>query len=198
MDRFQNTRLPDLDWWARLWPTPGETLRRLGVGPGDAFVEVGSGDGYFALPAARVVDPAPVYALDVDERLLTDLERWVERQGIENVVTVHGDARELAGTLPERVDVVFIANTLHGVEDPAAFVKQAYEALRPGGRFVVINWHDRPPAETTVEGKPRGPPADLRLSPNATVDIVRAVVPFRQVRQVDLPPHHYGLVFERE
>lgn len=198
MDRFQNTRLPDLDWWARLWPTPGETLRQLGVTAGDSLVEVGSGDGFFVLPAARIVDPAPVYAVELDERLLADLESWTDQQGIENVVPVHGDARALETLLPEPVGVVFIANTLHGVEDPAAFVRQAYEALQPGGRFVIVNWHDRPPEETTVAGNPRGPPADLRLSPNATADIVQAAAPLRKTRQVDLPPHHYGLVFERE
>ena len=35
MDRFRNTGQPDWDWWGRIWPTPGETLRRLGLRPGD-------------------------------------------------------------------------------------------------------------------------------------------------------------------
>ena len=195
---FQNTRLPDLDWWARLWPTPGETLRSLGIAAGDALVEVGSGDGYFALPAARIVDPAPVYAVELDERLLADLDRWADEQSIENVVPVHGDARDLAALLPDLVDVVLIANTFHGVDDPASFVQQAYDALPPGGRFAIVNWHDRPREETTVDGVARGPPTDLRLAPEATTDLVVAAAAFRLVRQVDLPPHHYGLVFERK
>jgi ubiquinone/menaquinone biosynthesis C-methylase UbiE len=199
MDRnlFQNTRLPDLEWWARLWPTPGETLRQLDVGAGESFVEVGSGDGYFALPAARIVDPAPVYAVDLDERLLADLERWADEQGIENVVAIHGDARELAALVTDPVDVVFIANTFHGVEAPDTFVEQAYDALAPGGRFVVVNWHARPREETTVDGVPRGPPTDLRLAPDVTRSLVTEAAPFCLRRRVDLPPHHYGLVFER-
>lgn len=197
MDRFRNTRLPDLDWWARLWPTPGETLRNLGVASGQSFVEVGSGDGYFALPAARIVAPATVYALDIDERLLADLEMWADRQGIENVTTVHGDARALADELPEPVAFALVANAFHGIDDRTAFVKQAYDALQPGGRLAVVNWHDRPRETTTVAGAARGPPTEIRLSPEETTETVVEAAAFRLERQVDLPPHHYGLVFER-
>jgi hypothetical protein len=45
MERFQNTGQPDLDWWYRLWPTPGATLRKLGVESG-SVAEVGCGSGY--------------------------------------------------------------------------------------------------------------------------------------------------------
>jgi hypothetical protein len=40
MERFQNTGQPDWDWWGRLWPTPGEPLRRLGVESGESLGEV--------------------------------------------------------------------------------------------------------------------------------------------------------------
>jgi len=62
MDRFRNTGQPDWDWWGGVWPTPGATLlRQLGLVPGDRVVEIGSGNGYFALPAARIAaDPATV------------------------------------------------------------------------------------------------------------------------------------------
>jgi len=120
MERFQNTRQPDWGWWSRLWPTPGETLRCLGVSSGTTLVEVGAGDGYLALPAARVVEPATVYALDLDESLLDELQRVADQQEIGNVEPIHGDARELSRHLPEPVGVVLLANALHGVEETDA------------------------------------------------------------------------------
>jgi SAM-dependent methyltransferase len=197
MDRFQNTKLPDWDWWGKLWPAPGETLRDLGVESGTTLAEVGSGDGYFALPAARVTDPAPVYALDLDGDLLDDLAHLADQQGIENVEPIAGDARSLADHLPEPVDTVLIANTFHGVDDAGRLVRQVSEALQPGGRFVVVNWHDRPREATTVAGSPRGPPNDLRMTPDETEAVVLDAAAFDLVRQVELPPHHYALVFER-
>lgn len=197
MDRFQNTRQPDWEWWSRLWPTPGATLRRLGIEPGTSLAEVPCGNGYFALPAARITDSGVVYALDLDEALLEELRTLADQQGIENIVPIHGDARTLTEHLPEPVDTVLIANTFHGVEDKEAFVQQAFEALHSDGRFIIINWLDLPRETTTIAGEPRGPPTDLRLSPTETESIVREASNCRLVEHVELPPYHYALVFRR-
>lgn len=90
MDRFRNTGQPDWDWWGRVWPTPGATLRQLGLVPGDRVVEIGSGNGYFALPAARIADPATVYAVDVDRSLLAELDALATEQGIDNITAIKG------------------------------------------------------------------------------------------------------------
>jgi SAM-dependent methyltransferase len=197
MERFQNTGQPDWEWWGRLWPAPGESLRELGVCAGETVAEVGSGNGYFALPAARIVAPGTVYALDLDESLLAELSRLAERQAIENITTLTGDARTLSQHLPERVDIVLIANTFHGIDEPSAFVEQAFESLRPGGRFVIVNWHDAPRETTRIAGEPRGPPTALRLTPDETERIVLDAAEFVLEETVDLPPYHYATVFER-
>lgn len=196
MERFRNTGQPDWDWWGRLWPTPGATLRRLGVEDARSVAEIGSGNGYFALPAARIAAPKPVYAVDVDESLLAELEHLATRQGIDNVRMVHGDAREL--DLPDPVDTALLANAFHGVEDRDTVLEAVHESLRPGGTFVVVNWAARPRAETTVDGEPRGPSTELRLTPDETRTAVREAGGFELERRVDLPPYHYGLVFERD
>jgi len=197
MERFQNTGQPDWDWWGKLWPTPGATLRELGVESGDSLAGVGCGSGYFALPAARITDPAPVYALDLDESLLDELAHVAEQQRVENVVPLHGDARSLTDHLPERVDVLVVANTFHGVEECDALVEQAFDAVRPGGRFVVVNWHARGREETTIAGDPRGPPTALRMTPDETAADVQDAADFSLEERIDLPPYHYALVFER-
>jgi SAM-dependent methyltransferase len=197
MDRFQNTAQPDWDWWGRLWPTPGGTLRTLGLGPGDDVAEVGCGNGYFALPAAAAVAPGKVYAVDLEADHLAEVEHHADRQDLGNVETVRGDARELSAVLPEPVDVVLVANTLHGVGDLGGFLAEAFDVLEPGGRLVVVNWHDQPRAETTVAGEPRGPPTELRMAPDETAAAVRAVESPVTVEREELPPYHYGLVVQR-
>lgn len=197
MEPFQNTAQPDWDWWGRLWPTPGATLRTLGIEPGDGVAEVGCGNGYFALPAARIVDPATVYAIDLDDDLLAELEDLASLQAVENLECIHADARELATALPEPVDVVLNANTFHGVDDATEFVDGAHAALADDGRFVVVNWHDEPRSETRVHGAARGPPTDLRCSPAETEAVVAAAGGFEGSERVDLPPYHYAVVFEK-
>ena len=195
--RFTNTRQPDWDWWGRLWPTPGETLRELGLSPGDSVAEIGCGNGYFALPAARIADPAPVYAVDIDEGLLAELDRLAERHEVDALHTVHGDARSLPKHLPEPVDVALIANTFHGVDDPGGFVAGVVEALAADGRFVVLNWHDLPREETRVAGDARGPPTDLRLTPTETEELAAVEGDVGAVERAEIAPAHHGVVFEQ-
>jgi SAM-dependent methyltransferase len=198
MDRFRSTGQPDWDWWGRIWPAPGDTLRRLGLRSGDRVAEIGCDNGYFALPAARIATPASVYAVDLDESLLAELEGLASAQAVDNLVPIRGDARDLGALLPEPVDFALLANAFHGIDDRDGFVAGVAAALAVDGRFVVVNWRDRPRAETTVGGEPRGPPTDLRIGPEATRQAVEGAGDLRLAREVDLPPFHYGLVFERE
>lgn len=196
MDRFQNTGQPDWDWWSKLWPTPGETLRELGVSSGDSVVEIGSGNGYFALPAARIVAPAPVYALDLDSALLEELETLAGQQEIDNVVSVEGDARSLTDHLPDVVDIALLANTFHGIDNYTTFLETVSSILEGDGRFIVINWRDLPRETTTVADEQRGPPTELRLSPAETQERVEESQTLKLVKNVDIPPCHYALIFE--
>ncbi|POG54823.1 class I SAM-dependent methyltransferase [Haloferax marisrubri] len=197
MERFQNTSLPDWDWWGKLWPTPGETLRELGLSSGDTVAEIGCGNGYFALPAARIVAPAPVYAVDLDDGLVAELEHLADQQRIDNVVTVRGDARELSTHLSDPVDVALFANAFHGVDDRDEFLTEVASVLADDGRFVVVNWRPLSRSETTIAGEPRGPPTDLRLGPEETAEIVEDATDLAVTAEIDIPPYHYALVFER-
>ena len=191
--------LPDIprsDWAARRerWPDPAEVLRELGVEAGTSLVDVGAGAGFFALPAAEVVGPAPVYVIHPDGTLLDELEAAALDAGLENVTTVSGSASELSTLLPERVDVVLVASGFHAVEEPTAFAEQVARSLRPGGRFVVVEWRDG----TTEEGGggPLEPDAEDRIPPERMETLV-APAGLEVAERVDLPPEHYGLVFMR-
>jgi hypothetical protein len=69
-------------------------------------------------------------------------------------------------------------------------------ALRPGGRFIIVNWHRRPREETTVLEQPRGPRTELRMTPEDVAAIVEPTG-FGETRVVELPPYHYGAILTR-
>jgi SAM-dependent methyltransferase len=194
MAHFQNTRQPDRDWWSELWDDPDATLRALGVDDATSVLDVGCGDGFFTIPLAERVD-GPVYALDLDLDHLDCVRTEATEAGVD-VHTVAGDARDLPSLLSDRVDYVLLANTFHGVDDPKALAATVRDVLEDGGRFGVVNWHDLPREETTVAGEVRGPPEELRLSPEATREAIEPAG-FDHVETVELPPYHYGVVFER-
>jgi hypothetical protein len=47
-----------------------------------------------------------------------------------------------------------------------------------------------------ILGEPRGPKTELRLSPQQTIDAVESSG-LKLARLVELPPYHYGAVFEQ-
>ena len=50
---------------------------------------------------------------------------------------------------------------------------------------------------TVVLGKPRGPATELRMTPETTIQEVEPSG-FKLVKVLDVSPHHYATVFQRQ
>ena len=191
---FQGTEMPDARWWQALWPNPAQILTRVGLGRGMDAVDLCSGNGWFTLPMAKIA--RHVMAVDIDAKMLVLASSRLARDRLDNCDYQLGDAYGLAEYVPWPVDFVFMANAFHGVPDRERLARIVGEALKPGGRFAIINWRQLPREKTTVLGQPRGPASDLRLSPEQTVKAVEAGG-LKSKKIVDVPPYHYGAVFEK-
>jgi SAM-dependent methyltransferase len=191
---FPATAMPDHDWWTALWPDPESVVRSLGVEPGMSVVDLCCGDGYFTAPLARIVK-GEVYGVDIDPAMLERTRAELERVGTSVLDLICADARDLPELLPGKVDYVLIANTFHGVPEKTAMARAVAAVLNPKGRFAVVNWHALSRERTAVLGKPRGPKTEMRMPP----DDVRLVVEpagFTLDRVIELPPFHYGAIFQ--
>lgn len=192
MTEFRNTAQPDRDWWDALWPDPKATLEGLGFGDCGSLVDVCCGDGHFTIPAADLV-AGSVYGVDLDPELLEVLESRAGATG--RLETIEGDAMALSDLLSEPVGCALLANTLHGVPEKRALAESVAAVLEPDGRFVVINWVDAPPEATPVLDEPRGPPAELRMTPAETVAAVEPAG-FDARETTSVSPHHYAVSFD--
>jgi SAM-dependent methyltransferase len=191
---FQGTEMPNAEWWQALWPDPAGVATAVGIAPGMEVIDLCSGDGWFTLPIAKIA--LHVIAIDIDEALLDVARGRLTKAGVTNFLFCSGDAHQLV-TLAERsVDFVFMANSFHGVPDRPHLALAVHDVLKSGGRFAVVNWHQRPREQTTVFGEPRGPRTELRLAPEQTVRDVEAGG-LKLVRIVEIPPYHYGAIFGR-
>ncbi len=191
---FQGTELPDDGWWKALWPDPAMVLAAAGLTKGADAIDLCCGDGWFTLPMAKVA--RHVFAIDIDRKLLDAARRQLENAGVSNCDLIEGDAYDVARLVPRPVDFVFMANAFHGVPEPTRLARAVALALKPGGRFAIVNWHRRPREETTILGEPRGPATALRMTPAATAAVVEpAGLKLREI--VDVAPYHYGAIFEK-
>lgn len=197
--KFPATGMPDSDWWKALWPDPESVLRRLGIDFGTSVLDLCCGDGHFTAPLAHIVGGlGKVMAVDLDQEMIEKAKHRAHRAGVANGVIrwIECDACSLQKILPSTPDYVLIANTFHGVPDKQQLAREVFNALKPGGQFAIVNWHFRPKEDTTVLGEPRGPKTAMRMTPEAVMDEVLPVG-FRLHGVVELPPYHYGIVFDK-
>jgi SAM-dependent methyltransferase len=190
---FPATGMPDRDWWAALWPNPGEVVRSLGIKPGMTVLDLCCGDGYFTGPIAHIVD-GDVYGVDLDPILIDRARAELERNATSVLGMICADARDLEHILPGKVDFVLIANTFHGVPDKTELARAAAAVLRPAGTLAIVNWQPLPREHTVVLGEPRGPKTEMRMSPD---DVGRILEPagFTLEKVIDLAPYHYAAVY---
>lgn len=182
-DAQDATRLEDP--WRREMLPPLPTLERLGFRDDDTMLDFGCGVGYFSFPAAVFVGPRrKVFALDVSEAMLDEMDRRVQRLGTTNVVPLLSDGSDWK--VPDAsVTFVLCSSVLHEVEGKTAFLAEARRVLAPGGRLAVV--------EFMTDYTGRGPAATLRLSPAATAALLSAAG-FVPGETVPISEAYYGLV----
>jgi 2-polyprenyl-3-methyl-5-hydroxy-6-metoxy-1,4-benzoquinol methylase len=106
-------------------------LSHMGNLKGKRLLDVGSGLGessvYFALQGAHVT------MTDVSAGMMQAARRLARKYGVE-VEGILSSAEQL-NVPAETYDFVYIANTIHHVQDRDALFQKIHRALKPGGRF---------------------------------------------------------------
>lgn len=170
------------------WQKPDLVVDSLGLKLGDEVADLGAGSGYFTIRLARVVGPAgKVYAVDVDPKLLEYIDRRAKEEQLENIQTILADPNDpKLGS--NSVDLIFICDVLHHINDRAKYYPLLSRALRPSGRLVNIDFHKRK--------LPVGPPEEMKIDRK---EVIKEVEPegFNLAKEFDFLKYQYFLIFER-
>ncbi len=188
--KSRESGMPDEQMWEGFF-SPMATLERLRLtSEVRDLVDFGCGYGTFTLAAARVIS-GDVYAIDIEPEMVATTLSKAEAAGLRNVKTILRDfVGEGTGLAEQSVDYVMLFNILHA-EEPDILLMEASRILRPGGLLAVIHWNFDP-------ATPRGPSMNIRPKPEQCRSWAEETgFLLLQPGLIDLPPHHYGLVFER-
>jgi SAM-dependent methyltransferase len=117
-------------------PTTLDLLRRAGIQPGMACLEVGCGGGDLAFDMAQLVGPAGrIIATDIDEKKLEIATQDAAGQQLKNVEFRLADiTKSDPGTSFDLVHARFLLTHL---ANPAQALARMRHALRPGGIIVI-------------------------------------------------------------
>ena len=128
---------PALSFWDRYGR---RTVERLSLQPGAHVLDVCSGSGASALPAAeRVAPDGRVLAVDLAEGLLDLARAKAERRGLSNIQFRVGDFEELG--LPDNsFDAVICVFGIFFVPDMPRAVRELWRMVRPKGQLAITTW----------------------------------------------------------
>lgn len=148
----------------RKWQDPEAILTDIGVKPLSVFVDIGCGDGFFTIPAARMVgDMGTVYAVDIDATAIGKLKEKADAEGLHNLA-LRVDKAENTVFCRACADFVFFGIDLHDFANPAQVLANARKMLKLTGKVVDLDWKK---IET-----PFGPPLAKRFSEERAVQMM--------------------------
>ncbi len=161
---------------------PAKTLRELGLNRGMSFLDVGCGQGYFAIPACRIVGKyGRVLACDTSPVMIAELRAAAKERGY-----AHLTARKCLNpkvSFPDAsTDFALIAFVLHGRTDVQPLLLETRRAMRKKAVITLIEWHRKP--------MEMGPPVDARFEPRELLDELRKAG-FRKARWRDFDGNTY-------
>jgi ubiquinone/menaquinone biosynthesis C-methylase UbiE len=133
-DRYDE---PALSFWARFGR---RTVERLQLSPGASVLDVCSGSGASAIPAAEAVGPeGRVLAVDLADRLLNLARAKAARLGLGNIEFLPGDMEALGFPDGSFDAVVCVFGIFFATDMPRA-VKELWRMVKPGGRLAITTW----------------------------------------------------------
>ena len=124
---------------------PDKALDALGTLAGLTVADVGAGSGYFTVRlASRVGASGRVYANDLQPEMLKMLAARLSRESVRNVTLIQG-AIDHPKLPPASIDLVLMVDVYHEVSEPQKMLRGIRDALKPGGRLVLLEYRKEDP-----------------------------------------------------
>jgi len=168
------------------WQKPGQVIEALELSEGDVIADIGAGGGYFTEKFSRQVSKGGhVYAVDVQDIMITLLKNRVNRNKLDNVTVIKG--RFESPMLPsESVDIAFFSSVYKEISRPIEYMKEVRKSLKRDGRIAILEFHK--------DGGFMGPEYGDRMYKSQVIEDVEKAG-FVLIRSYDFLPQEYFLVF---
>lgn len=169
------------------WQKPDAVIQELHLSGAEKIADVGAGSGYFTFRFARAVPEGIVYAIDIEPEMLRHIHHKAMTGGIRNIAVIKSTPDDPA--IPSGVDLVFVCDVLHHVQEPEAWLKKLSAQMKKGSQLVVIEFK---------EGElPEGPPAAVKIPKNKLVAVITANNFSLEAEKSEILPYQEFLIFAK-
>jgi SAM-dependent methyltransferase len=121
---------------------------------GARVLDVACGGGHWLTAIARRFPATTLVGVEFEPDSVARSVRHVSDLGLSERIRI--EAREIAAmSFSAEFGLVYLQDALHELPDPVTGLRQAWEAVAPGGRLIVLEWclPDDPEEDRTLQGQ---------------------------------------------
>ena len=139
-----------------------EIINELNLSGNETFMDAGCGDGHNAIKILEDYNhKGLVYAVDVYDASIEDMETYKNENNVENLVNIEADiTKGIPGVEDDSVDVVLMVNVFHGFKASRTIdeaIKELKRIIKKDGKIAIMDYK--------AWDVPNGPPTPVRSSP---------------------------------
>jgi len=171
------------------WQKPGKVIEVLRIKQGDSIADIGAGSGYFTIPFAKTVgEEGSVYAVDIEQGMLDHIKQQADSEKLSNIPLIKVDA-DSSGLKEKSVDLVFICDTYHHIENRKVYFQKLKGAMKKNGRLAIVDFQKK---EMSF-----GPPLWMKIKREDVINEIEDAG-FKLEEEYYFLPYQYFLVFGTE
>jgi ubiquinone/menaquinone biosynthesis C-methylase UbiE len=119
-----------------------EMLLELGIVEGEKVLDFGCGSGTYSIPAAKLVgEKGEVYSIDVNKGTLYKLTRKAEREGLNNIKTLHSSGGNSIPLENGGINHVLMIDVLQKISDRIGLIREVHRILTDDGQVSIYPMH---------------------------------------------------------
>lgn len=173
-----------------MFTDPKKNLKQLGLRETMIVADLGAGNGFYSIEAAKMVPFGKVYAIEIVKDFLNAIRNKAKELKLNNLECIWGDVEAIDGTHLKDgiVDMVIASNIFSQVENKIKFINEIKRILKPQGKVLLIDWSTSFPQNSSLNKK-------------VSREEVREFFEkkgFIFKKEIDAEESHYGIIFERD
>jgi len=114
-------------------------LLNMTIDPEDNIADIGAGSGYHVFKMAKLATRGLIYAVDIQDEMLEEINNRKERDQINNVRVIKGGEKNI-NIAESSLDKVLMVDVYHEFNYPAEMLTSIKKALKADGKLFLIEY----------------------------------------------------------